>query len=407
MKADESPRVVSLKGKVGPLDVFADAKRITDDIAWSDETASTNVVSASSVEQLMKPLRPYLDDPRVMELCINRPGELFLETSEGWIVTQCASMDYAACVSLAGAIATATEQSVSEHRPLLSATLETQERVQIVLPPSVEKGLCSYTFRKPSKQIWTLADFSKQGLFGTASDVVRTKTLTTAPLLVPGAVKLWTDTPEEVYEHQDLLEPFEISLLQMLWSGRYAEFMKSAVLHRRNLAVAGATGSGKTTFMKGIMQECPRSERLITIEDAREIFLPNHPNKVHLLYSKGGQGVSSVDATKLLVSCLRMKPDRILLAEIREGECYDFLRVAASGHPGSITSLHAGTCMEAFEQMGLMIRQSPAGAGLSHPETQRLLRLLLDVIVQYAKHDGRRRVTEIFYRPLQKKRLTV
>jgi type IV secretion system protein VirB11 len=154
------------------------------------------------------------------------------------------------------------------------------------------------------------------------------------------------------------------------------------------------------------VQECSPAERLVTIEDAREIFLPNHPNRVHLLYSKNGQGVAQVTAQMLLVSCLRMKPDRILLAEVREGECYDFLRTAASGHPGSITSLHAGTCAEAFEQMGLMIRQSVAGAGLSHSETQRLLRLLVDVVVQYKKDHRGRRVSEIYYRPLRKKELT-
>lgn len=358
---------------------------------------------STSIEELMKPIRPFLNDQRVMELVINRPGELCIETAKGWLLVDCPEMNFDRCISLAGAIATCTEQVINEKNPLLSATLPTDERVQIVIPPTVEAGLVSYTFRKPSKQVRTIADFENDGLFKLESATANRKAAVGpfAPIEDCG-VKLLVDSPDEVVEHADLLEWYEIELLKLLWSGKIADFLRGVVRHKRNVAVAGATGSGKTTFMKGVMQECSPTERLISIEDAREIFLPRHPNKVHLLYSKGGQGVATVTASKLLVSCLRMKPDRILLAEIREGECYDFLRVAASGHPGSITSLHAGTCLEAFEQMGLMIRQSEAGAGLAHAETQRLLRMLLDVIVQFKKDGGRRRVAEIYYRPLLK-----
>lgn len=403
----DGPRVVSISGHRTPLDVLASGQVIGDDLEFrsTDDDIAPTVTKSGSVEQLMAPLRQYLDDPRVQELAINRPGELLVETAEHWLSIPCKEMDFQSCRSLALAIATNTNQSISETNPILSATLPTQERVQIVLPPTVEDGLVSYTFRKPSKKIWTLKDFSKQGIFGTPDEepAMEASLLEPPPKIRRGGVFLHVDSPEEVREHLQKLQPFEVELLKLLWAGEIEAFMHAAVIHRRNLAVSGATGSGKTTFMKGLMQECPRSERLITIEDAREIFLPNHPNRVHLLYSKGGQGVATVTASKLLVSCLRMKPDRILLAEIREAECYDFLRVAASGHPGSITSLHAGTCMEAFEQMGLMIRQSDAGAGLSHSETQRLLRLLLDVVVQYSNVGRRRQVSEIYYRPLCKR----
>lgn len=406
----EEVRVLSFTEHAPLQDVLAGATIIDDDVTLPAETATATQQVSTSVAELMAPLRPFLDDARVLELAINQPGELFLETTQHWMRVPCQEMDFRHCLSLANAIATATNQTINETTPILSATLATQERVQIVIPPTVEDGLVSFTFRKPSKTIWTLDDFTRQGVFN-RSNAVQTADEATDwdnhSQIKPCGVHLNVDSPDEVRDKRHLLEPFEIELLQLLWSGQIAQFMKQAVKTRRNLAVSGATGSGKTTFMKGIMQECSRAERLITIEDAREIFLPNHPNKVHLLYSKGGQGVATVTASKLLVSCLRMKPDRILLAEIREAECYDFLRVAASGHPGSITSLHAGSCMEAFEQMGLMIRQSEAGAGLAHAETQRLLRLLLDVIVQYSKQGGRRCVTEIYYRPLRKKELAV
>lgn len=408
----EKARVIPFLVEATPaVDILADGTVI-------DETARIKALpgaratekESASIGELMKPLRPYLDDPRVTELVINQPGQIIVEAGPNWVMKACPSMDLPHCLSLATAIATGTSQLINETRPLLSATLPgTEERVQIVIPPSVEDGFVSFTFRKPSKVVLTLKDFETQGVFGQvdgAAPVGHSEWTKTLPISSCG-VKLLVDKPEEVREKLDVLEPFEVELLRLLWEGRISEFMRSAVRYRRNMAISGATGSGKTTFMKGIMQECPRHERLITIEDAREIFLPNHPNKVHLLYSKGAQGVANVTASTLLASCLRMKPDRILLAEIRSGECFDFIKLAASGHPGSITSLHSESCLEAFEQMALMCRQSEDGAGLSHSEIIRLLRLRLDVLVQFHKLGRHRRVTEIYYRPLLKRSLQV
>jgi type IV secretion system protein VirB11 len=352
-------------------------------------SASLQQIASSeceSVEHFLSQLRPFLANATVTEVVINRPGVACIETADGWREFEVPNLTMERLMYLGTAVATQTKQDLSEEKPILGATLPTGERIQIVIPPAVERDSISITLRKPSTTIWRLADFERQGLFS--------------------AVRIITDSREAVAKSEERLEEAEQELLELLWDGRVAQFIRAAVRRRRNIVVSGATGSGKTTFMKGIIQECSRSERLITIEDAREIFLPDHPNRVHLLYSKNGQGVAKVTAQMLLVSCLRMKPDRILLAEVREGECYDFLRTAASGHPGSITSLHAGSCSEAFEQMGLMIRQSSAGAGLAHAETQRLLRLLVDVVVQYQKDADGRRVSEIYYRPLRKKELT-
>ena len=131
--------------------------------------------------------------------------------------------------------------------------------------------------------------------------------------------------------------------------------------------------------MKGLVEEVPQHERLITIQDTAELTLPNHPNVVHLFYSKDAQGTAKVTAKSLLEACLRMKPDRIFLAEVRGDECFHFVRLAASGHPGSITSVHAGSCALAFEQMSLMIRESGAGGGLRMAEIKWLLGVVVDV----------------------------
>jgi type IV secretion system protein VirB11 len=347
--------------------------------------ARAQVLADTSVRVFLLPLQRFLDRPDVLEVCVNRPGQVLLEGSHGWELEDVAELSYEHLFALARAVATLTGQNIAEDRPLLSATLPGGERVQFALPPACERGIISVTIRRPSSRIWRLSEFEAQGIF---SDT-----------------ELLTDSPESLDASPLKLRHVERRLLEFLWSGDIARFFREAVPARLNIVVSGATGSGKTTFMKGLVQECGREERLITIEDAREILLPHHPNAVHLLYSKGGQGVAKVTARQLLVSCLRMRPDRILLAEIREDECYDYLRNAASGHPGSITSMHAGTCAEAFEQMGLMIRQSEAGSGLTHGETQRLLRLLVDVVVQYVKDADGRRVSQVWYRPLHKKEL--
>jgi type IV secretion system protein VirB11 len=130
-----------------------------------------------------------------------------------------------------------------------------------------------------------------------------------------------------------------------------------------------------------------------------ELTLPNHPNVVHLYYSKDAQGTARVTAKSLLEACLRMKPDRIFLAEVRGDVCFHFVRLAASGHPGSITSVHAGSCALAIEQMALMIRESGAGSGLRLDEIRKLLGVVVDIVVQFDRDERGRFISEIVYAP--------
>ncbi len=170
--------------------------------------------------------------------------------------------------------------------------------------------------------------------------------------------------------------------------------LREIVAHRLNVIVSGATGSGKTTLSKAMIAEIPLDERLIAIEDAKELQFP-HANTVRLFFSRDGAGVSPVTVKDLLVSCLRMKPDRIMLAELRDDETYFYLRNVGSGHPGSITTIHANSAAAAVEQLMLMVRQSSAGAGLTREDIRGLVFNLVDVIIQME----RKRVTEIRFLP--------
>ena len=328
---------------------------------------------ATSVIEFLRPLRERLDAPGVLEVCVNRPGELLVETVHGWEPLFAPELTLERCLSLATAVATYSDQQVNQERPLLAATLPTGERIQFVIPPATTRGTVSITIRKPSHTIRLLDDFERDGLFER-----------TAPVSLA--------SPPE-------LLPFERELVALKEANCYAAFLRLAVQRHQTIVISGKTGSGKTTFMKGLVEEVPRQERLITIEDTAELLLPNHSNVVHLYYSKDAQGTARVTAKSLLEACLRMKPDRIFLAEVRGDECFYFLRLAASGHPGSITSVHAGSCALAFEQMALMIRESGAGGGLSMAEIKWLLGVVVDVVVQFDRDERGRFISEVFYEP--------
>nr|MDQ2736427.1 Flp pilus assembly complex ATPase component TadA [Pseudomonadota bacterium] len=219
---------------------------------------------ATSVIELLRPLRMHLDLPRVLEVCVNRPGELMMETPKGWHSVAVRELTLERCLSLATAVATFCDQQISQQHPLLSATLPSGERIQFVVPPAVTRGTVSITVRKPSHVIKRLEDFEREGLFERTATVTHT-------------------------EGSGLL-PFEAELVALKEAKRYAEFLRLAVQRHQTIVVSGKTGSGKTTFMKGLIEEVPTHERLITIQDTSELTLPNHPNAVHLFYSKDAQG---------------------------------------------------------------------------------------------------------------------
>jgi type IV secretion system protein VirB11 len=328
---------------------------------------------ATVVEYLL-PFRPFLDLPDLNEICVNRPGEVFLERSDGWTKAEVPALTFQHCRSLAGAIATLTGQFTNENAPLLGAPLPTGERIQFVQPTATAAGIVAVCIRKPSTFQPRLDRFEGQGLFA------------------------------RIRPNTQQLRPFEHELLTLKEEGRFAEFLKRAVELHQTIVVAGKTGSGKTTFMKALVEEVPKHERLITIEDTAELLLPSHDNKLHLFYSKNSQGTSAVTAKQLLEACLRLRPDRIFLAEVRGEEAYYFLRLAASGHPGSVTSLHAGSCDLAFEQIALMVRESPAGGGMTMPEIKELAREVIDIVVHFDHGADGRHITGIHYDPMARLR---
>jgi type IV secretion system protein VirB11 len=329
---------------------------------------------ASALGLTLRALRPLLANTEVMELCINRPHEAFLETRHGWRREQLAFADFEWCSRLAKLVANSTQQRIDATSPLLSASLPTGERIQIVMPPATTAGCVAITIRRPAEQVWSIEELASRGIFRRARQAGQA------------------------------LDEIEQRLLALLASRQFEAFMRLAVRSRKNIVVSGPTGSGKTTWTKALIREIPSDERLVTIEDAKELVLDQHPNHVRLFYSKDDQGVARVTPKQLLESCLRMKPDRILLAELRAEEAFDYLRNVNSGHPGSITSVHATSAELAFEQLVLLVKQNQGGRELARGDIKSLLYLLIDVAIQFGVERHERFIKEIWYDPERKRR---
>ena len=324
------------------------------------------------LHDILGPIRPLLARDDVTDLCINGPGLLFVEGARGWEHLPADNLTGTWLHAFARAVASYMSATVSERAPILSGHLPTGERVQIVLPPAAEEP--SITIRRPSHVTYTLDELADKGTF--------------APLSSGDA-----DGDQGAAHHR--------ATVRSRLAGWRADdqtsvpaILREIVAHRLNVIVSGATGSGKTTLSKAMIAEIPRDERLIAIEDAKELQFP-HANTARLFFSRDGAGVSPVTVKDLLVSCLRMKPDRIMLAELRDDEAYYYLRNVNSGHPGSITTIHANSAAAAVEQLMLMVRQSSAGAGLTREDIRALVANLVDVIIQM----DRKRVTEIYFLP--------
>src|SRR5581483_394938 len=241
----------------------------------------------SALDLTLRSLEPLLADPQVTEICLNRPGEAFVETRAGWHQESLPFADFDWCRRLAKLVANSTRQRVDESSPLLSASLPGGERIQIVLPPATTAGCVAITIRRPSEEVWSITELAGRGIF------------------------------RQTRRATEALDATDTRLLRLLDIGDYEAFLRLAVVSRKNILVSGATGSGKTTWTKALIREIPEDERLITIEDARELVLDHHPNHVRLYYSKDDQGLARVTPKQLLEACLRMKPDRILRAELR------------------------------------------------------------------------------------------
>lgn len=309
----------------------------------------------------LTPLSPWLSRPEVTDLLVNAPGEVWVETaSEGMRREPAPGLDETTLQRLVRQIAAVSSQGVNREHPLLSATLPEGSRVQVVAPPATRGGTV-LAVRKHLISDLSLEDLAGGGLFDRQAPT-------------------------------DLEEKAEARLSALLDSGDSLGALREAVRRRKTIVISGGTGSGKTTLLNALVKEIDPSERLVAIEDAAEIRL-DHPNSVGLIAVRGEMGEARVDADALLTAALRLRPDRILLGELRGSEAFAFLRAVNSGHPGSITTIHADSPTGALDQIGLLALTS--GLDLGWDRIQAYVTRVIDLVVQIERAGSSRRIVDI------------
>lgn len=322
--------------------------------------ALDNLAGDESIRALSAPLLDIIaNTPGLTELSMSTPGEFFLEINGDWERREVPEMSKTVCQRLVEAISFYVKQEIKEESPLLSTTLPTGERIQVVIPPACDPSQIVLSIRVPDKaEGRTLQSYQDAGAFNKFK---------------------WIESHHAV-TFKDQLTHEDRVLSQHLKDRNLLAFFREAVLCKKTIAVIGDTGSGKTTLMKALCQIIPPQERLLTIEDSRELMLPNHPNKAHLLYAKGGQAATRATPADLIAACMRLKPDRVLLAELRGSEAWDFLKLMTSGHAGSITSFHAKNCSVAADRWAFMCKEHRDAATISAHDIKELVATTVDVI---------------------------
>lgn len=311
------------------------------------------------LSQALAPFAPFLARSDVTDIYVNRPHELWLETLGGTIERHDApNLEAKLLDRLASQVASFSHQGINREHPLLSATLPGGERVQFAIPPAT-RGALAVAIRKHQSADLSLDDYGTSGAFDTLGGKAEN----------PNA-----------------------ELLRLRSKGDYSELLRHAVRMRRNILVSGGTSTGKTTFLNALIREINPEERLILIEDTPELVM-RHANAVGLIAARSALGEAVVSMEDLLNASLRMRPDRIILGELRGHEAFTFLRAVNTGHPGSMTTVHADSPERAIEQIALLVLQ--AGTQLSRENVVHYVRSSIDVFVQLTRRGGRRSVAEI------------
>ena len=301
------------------------------------------------LDAYLEPFRDWLGEADVTEILVNRPGEVWIEQRGQMRCHDAPKVDDSLLQRLAEQVARISHQGISRERPLLAAMLPNGARVQFVAPTA-------------TRAHWAVA--------------IRRHCLLDMPL------DAYASGPLEPAERPTHSSPEEDPI----------GFLRDAVKERKTILISGGTSTGKTTFLNALMREVPVEERVIVVEDTAEVQL-HGPNDLGLIAVKGELGEALINTDDLLQAALRLRPDRILLGELRGKEAVSFLRAVNTGHPGSFSTIHANSTNGALEQLALMVMQS--GLGLSRSETIDYARSVIDLVVQLGRQGPERKIVAI------------
>jgi type IV secretion system protein VirB11 len=316
----------------------------------------------SYVEQYLSPLRKYLVDDGVNELSINPDGSIFVERAGAAHMEEVdVTLSPNSIKRLGAQLAGETKNTLGALNPIVSGRVivwNNPQRVQVVIEPAIEHGV-SLSIRKYLTRTLECADIK---------------------FVDGGQIKVEDDRRER---HQAIADMAEQGDLQGLF--------RQAIEEKFNILISGGTSSGKTTVARALLSMADANERIVTIEDAQELY-PPHKNQVGLIADRKDKSARS--PSRLLESCLRMRPDRIIVGEIRGVEAYDFLEAINTGHPGAITTIHADSPELAFDRLALMVMRS--GVQMTHGEIIHYAKKTIDLVIQVGRRHGQRGVLEVY-----------
>lgn len=318
---------------------------LTEALGRESEEAATPVESSlesrlADAIQALEPLKPLLDDDTVNDILINGPSNVFVERRGKLEKTDLTFPSDAQVFAIADAIAKHVGRHVSVRKPLLDARLPDGSRVNVIVRPLAVDGT-AISIRKFSKRSITLDDMAQGGNI----------------------------------------------------SGSLAEFLKVVSRCRMNIIISGGTGSGKTTLLNGISEHIDHAERIVTIEDAAELKLQQpHVVRLETRPVRMDKREEEVTIRDLMKNALRMRPDRIIVGEVRAAEAFDMMQAMNTGHEGSLTTIHANHPRDALARLENMIMM--ANLNLPNQAIRSQIASAVHLIVQVSRmRDGQRRIT--------------
>jgi len=325
-------------------------------------------MSIKALERHLEPLQRFLKEDGVTEICINKLQEVYVEKNSKFTCHLVEELDLDFLEALARLIAEYNNKDFPS--PLLSGSLPTGERVQFVMNPACENDTLICSIRRHQMRDMALDDYVTMGAFNELTiDNYDPYTKTNVLL-------------KELYNKKDILG-----------------FLKLAITAKKNIIISGGTGTGKTTFLNACLKLIPHTERLITVEDTREVAV-HQPNAVNLLFNEDDDRIT---ALKIFKTCLRLRPDRIFLSELKGSEAWPFLRAANSGHPGSLSTVHADTPQACFDQLIFMMQQ--AGSTSAEDRLRAYIKSIVNVVIQLKRCATENRfmyVSEIYFDEMNK-----
>ncbi|MEO6368035.1 MAG: CpaF family protein, partial [Steroidobacteraceae bacterium] len=313
-----------------------------------DESAPLSLAQRQAVAKQVEdevlglgPLEPLLADPAVADILVNGPDKVFVERFGKLELTSVRFHDNAHLMNIIDRIVSGVGRRVDESSPMVDARLKDGSRVNVIIPPLALDGA-----------VLSIRRFSVEKL--TIDDLVRYGSIT------PGA----------------------------------AATLNAAVKLRQNVIISGGTGAGKTTLLNILSSFIPADERIVTIEDSAELQL-RQPHVVRLETRPPNiEGRGEVNQRELVRNSLRMRPDRIVIGEVRGGEALDMLQAMNTGHDGSLTTVHANTPRDALGRVETMV--SMTGINFPIKALRAQIAAAVNLVIQATRHeDGKRRITSI------------